>query len=135
MMQTTIGTISGLGTKHQSAASWKQKTHVKHLIAVTLLLTHPQCISVQYDCRPSRPSNACGWVGKFVSFSPNGVSEDDIRFQDIWLRTFQEVDVDGKFRLKMIRKADQAAKSWPRSGALQRCQHIRWQEALVQHSL
>jgi len=55
-------------------------------------------------------------VGKFVSFSPSGVSEDDIRFQDMWLRTFQEADTDGKFRLKMIRKADQNAKSWPRAG-------------------
>lgn len=64
----------------------------------------------------SRPENVSGWVGKFVSFSPGGVSDDDIRFQDIWLRTFQECDVDGKFRLKMIRKADQAAKSWPRTG-------------------
>lgn len=57
-----------------------------------------------------------GWVGKFISFAPSGVSEEDIRFQDIWLRSFQEKDTDGNFRMKMIRKADQEAKSWPRAG-------------------
>jgi hypothetical protein len=57
-----------------------------------------------------------GWVGKFVSFSPGGVTEEDIRFQDIWLRAFQEQDTEGKFLMKMIRKADQEAKSWPRAG-------------------
>lgn len=64
-----------------------------------------------------RPSNACGWVGEFRSFSPSGVSKEDVRFQDVWLRTFQERTADGKFRMKMIRRADQAAKSWPRAGA------------------
>lgn len=58
-----------------------------------------------------------GWVGKFVSFSPSGVGEEDIRFQDVWLRTFQEHDAEGRFRMRMIRRADQSAKSWPRGGA------------------
>ncbi len=57
-----------------------------------------------------------GWVGKFVSFAPSGVGEGDIRFQDVWLRTFQERDAEGKFRMRMIRRADQATKSWPRGG-------------------
>ena len=56
-------------------------------------------------------------MGKFVSYSPSGISSDDIRFQDVWLRTFQErADADGRFHMRMIRRADQAAKSWPRGG-------------------
>ena len=71
-------------------------------------------VSAAFTCRPS---SVGGWVGKFVSFAPTGVSEDDIRFQDVWLRTFQErSDVDGKFHMRMIRRADQANKSWPRGG-------------------
>ena len=59
-----------------------------------------------------------GWVGKFVSYAPTGAGEDDVRFQDIWLRAFQERGSDGCFHMKMIRQADQEAKSWPRAGAL-----------------
>ena len=57
-----------------------------------------------------------GWVGKFVSYSRSGAGEDDVRFQDVWLRAFQEKGDDGRFHMKMIRKADQEAKSWPRAG-------------------
>lgn len=57
-----------------------------------------------------------GWVGKFVSYSPTGAGEEDVRFQDIWLRAFQERGDDGRFHMKMIRRADQEAKSWPRAG-------------------
>ena len=57
-----------------------------------------------------------GWVGKFVSYAPSGADEDDVRFQDIWLRAFQERGEDGRFHMKMVRKADQQAKSWPRAG-------------------
>lgn len=63
-----------------------------------------------------RPSTMSGWVGKFVSYSPSGAGEDDVRFQDVWLRAFQEKGDDGRFHMKMIRKADQEAKSWPRGG-------------------
>lgn len=115
-MQMTIGTASGLGTKHQCAASCRHLTYVEIVDCICYIYPAAHNFQTFHHCFPSRPFNASGWVGKFVSFSPNGVSEDDIRFQDIWLRTFQETDVDGKFRLKMIRKADQAAKSWPRSG-------------------
>ena len=68
-----------------------------------------------YGCRPEHMS---GWLGNFVSFGVGGASEDDIRFQDTWLRLFQERDSRGNFVMKMIRKADQANKSWPRAGAL-----------------
>ncbi|KAK9828695.1 hypothetical protein WJX72_001561 [[Myrmecia] bisecta] len=71
---------------------------------------------------PSRDT-CSGWVGKFVSYGSGGSSEEDIRFQDVWLRTFKELDGmglegQGSFRLQMIRKADAApkAKSWPRAG-------------------
>ena len=57
-----------------------------------------------------------GWVGKFVSYSPTGAGEEDVRFQDIWLRAFQERGTDGRFHMKMIRRADQEAKSWPKAG-------------------
>ena len=56
-------------------------------------------------------------MGKFVSYGVGGASEDDVRFQDTWLRLFQERDPRGKFVMKMIRKADQGNKSWPRAGA------------------
>ena len=57
-----------------------------------------------------------GWVGKFVSYAPSGAGEGDVRFQDIWLRAFQEKGSDNRFHMKMIRRADQEAKSWPRAG-------------------
>ena len=58
-----------------------------------------------------------GWVGTFVSYGVDGAGEGDIRFQDTWLRLFQEKDPRGKYLMKMIRKADQALKSWARAGA------------------
>ena len=57
-----------------------------------------------------------GWEGEFVSYAPTGAGEEDVRFQDIWYRGFQEKGEDGRFHMKMIRKADQEAKSWPRAG-------------------
>ena len=71
-----------------------------------------------------RKGNVAGWVGKFVSFAPTGVTEEDVRFQDVWLRTFQEAGADGKFHMRMIRRADQAAKSWPRAGAARSCSAV-----------
>ena len=59
-----------------------------------------------------------GWVGKFVSYGVDGAGEGDIRFQDTWLRLFQEQDPRGRYLMKMIRKADQALKSWARAGML-----------------
>ena len=56
-------------------------------------------------------------MGKFVSYGVGGASDDDVRFLDTWLRLFQERDPRGKFVMKMIRKADQGNKSWPRAGA------------------
>ena len=62
-----------------------------------------------------------GWVGKFVSYGVDGAGEGDIRFQDTWLRLFQEQDPRGRYLMKMIRKADQACKSWARAGVLPAC--------------
>ena len=64
--------------------------------------------------RGCSPEHMSGWVGKFVSYGAGGTGEGDVRFQDTWLRLFQEHDPRGKFVMKMIRKADQANKSWPR---------------------
>jgi hypothetical protein len=58
-----------------------------------------------------------GWAGKFVSYGVEGAADADIRVQDAWLRLFQERDPRGRFVMKMIRKADQADRSWPRAGA------------------
>lgn len=66
-----------------------------------------------------------GWVGKFVSYAPSGAAEEDVRFQDIWLRAFQERGDDGRFHMKMVRKADQQAKSWPRAGVTASSTHHR----------
>ncbi|KAK9821336.1 hypothetical protein WJX81_007207 [Elliptochloris bilobata] len=66
--------------------------------------------------KTSRPEHMSGWVGKFVSYGVDGAAEADVRFQDTWLRLFQERGPSGKYVMKMIRKADQAAKSWPRAG-------------------
>lgn len=66
--------------------------------------------------RGCSPEHMSGWVGKFVSFGVGGARDGDVRFQDLWLRLFQERDPRGKFLMKMIRKADQANRSWPRAG-------------------
>ena len=60
----------------------------------------------------------CCWLGGQLCelLADAESAEEDVRFQDVWLRTFQEADADGRFRMKMIRRADQAAKSWPRAG-------------------
>ena len=52
----------------------------------------------------SQEGDVAGWVGKFVSFSSTGVTEEDVRFQDVWLRTFQEAGADGRFHMRMIRR-------------------------------
>ena len=72
-------------------------------------------ISILYGCGCSS-EHMSGWVGKFVSYGVGGASDDDVRFQDAWLRLFQERDPRGGFVMKMIRKADQGNKSWPRAG-------------------
>ena len=71
-----------------------------------------------------------GWVGRFVSYAPSGAAEEDVRFQDIWLRAFQERGEDGRFHMKMVRKADQQAKSWPRAGVIASATHQRSLQAL-----
>ena len=76
--------------------------------------SNPPLISHTLGCSPDHMS---GWAGKFVSFGAGGARADDVRFQDAWLRLFQERGPHGNFLMKMIRKADQANKSWPRAGA------------------
>ena len=73
-----------------------------------------------------------GWVGKFVSYAPTGAGEEDVRFQDIWLRAFQERGENGRFHMKMIRRADQEAKSWPRAGAS--CITVDSEQNLTSHT-
>ena len=58
-----------------------------------------------------------GWAGRFVSYGVEGAAETHIRVQDAWLRLFQERDPRGRFVMKMVRKADEADRSWPRAGA------------------
>jgi hypothetical protein len=64
-----------------------------------------------------RPERMSGWAGRFVSYGAEGAADANVRVQDAWLRLFQERDPRGRFVMTMVRKADQADRSWPRAGA------------------